>query len=346
MRSVFILSALALLLWLGPTAAGQTPTQTAPAPLPPEAQQAYDKGLLAAQQQDFLLAIRYFEEARKAVPNNANILFNLGLAESKVPGRELRAIAWFGAYLALQPNAPHAAAVKKQINALDVKRESKVKQLIDSLKGMVRGLLDDPNPYEYSDGYREMARSVVATLYAIAGYDDEAKALIEGSRDKGSQEYAYREIVSSLANAGNLSAANKWLNQLAQLSPAGIDARRKNLLGKEAQITQESEKRKKMGPKDRVEEWTTDLESDFLGSYGDNYPAGLNAPMFKDPGEYLKTLSQGPPRPPAGNTHTYGYWTDYPGDSQQIFYRVVAAVDRITAKQFEVERRIKEQSEQ
>ena len=44
---------------------------TAPAPLPPEAQEAIRKGILAAKQQDYLLAIRYFQDARKIVPQEA-----------------------------------------------------------------------------------------------------------------------------------------------------------------------------------------------------------------------------------------------------------------------------------
>src|ERR1700720_475136 len=85
---------------------------TAPTPLSPEAQAAVDKGVLAAKQQDFLLAVRYFQDARKLAPQAPEIYFDLGLAESKIPGRELRSVAWFGAYLAVSPNAANAAAVK------------------------------------------------------------------------------------------------------------------------------------------------------------------------------------------------------------------------------------------
>ena len=43
----------------------------APAPLPPAAQQALDKGIIAAKVPDYLLAIRFFEEARKLAPLGA-----------------------------------------------------------------------------------------------------------------------------------------------------------------------------------------------------------------------------------------------------------------------------------
>jgi hypothetical protein len=40
-----------------------------PAPLPPEAQEALKKGIMAAKQQEWEIAIRSFQEARKTAPN-------------------------------------------------------------------------------------------------------------------------------------------------------------------------------------------------------------------------------------------------------------------------------------
>ena len=54
-------------------------------------QQAISKGIIAARQQDYLLAIRYFQDARKIAPDAPEIHYDLGLAESKIPGRELGA---------------------------------------------------------------------------------------------------------------------------------------------------------------------------------------------------------------------------------------------------------------
>src|SRR4029078_5609564 len=106
--------------------------QAAPARLPPDAQEALDKGIIAAKVPDYPLAIRYFEEARKAAPEAPVVYLNLGIAESKIPGRELRAMAWFGAYLAALPQAPNAAALREQITALDVRNQSNVSRFIKS----------------------------------------------------------------------------------------------------------------------------------------------------------------------------------------------------------------------
>jgi tetratricopeptide (TPR) repeat protein len=106
----------------------------APTPLPPAAQEALNKGIIAAKVSDYLLAIRYFEEARKLAPQAPVIYLNMGLAESRIPGRELRAMAWFGAYLAAYPDAPNAAAVKEQIGVLEVRSQSNISRLIATIE--------------------------------------------------------------------------------------------------------------------------------------------------------------------------------------------------------------------
>jgi hypothetical protein len=103
-------------------------------PLPPAAQEAINKGIVAARVPDYLLAVRYFEEARKAAPQSSEVFFNLGLAESKIPGRELRAICWFGAYLTGNPGASNTAAVKEQITTLNIKNQSNLIRLLNMVK--------------------------------------------------------------------------------------------------------------------------------------------------------------------------------------------------------------------
>lgn len=127
-------AALIFLLTIAPNIGwGQAKAPT-PAPLPPAAQEAVDKGIIAAKVPDYLLAIRFFEEARKLAPDAPIIYLNLGLAESRIPSRELRAMAWFGAYLAAYPDAPNAAAVREQIAVLDVRNQSNLSRLIKSLQ--------------------------------------------------------------------------------------------------------------------------------------------------------------------------------------------------------------------
>lgn len=112
------------------------------APLPPAAQEALRKGTLAAGQKHWAVALRCFGEARAAAPDAPQPLFNLGLAEAQLPGRELRAIAWFHAYLVLAPDAPNAATVREQIAALDIVAEGRVRQIFSRLKQFSAQLRD------------------------------------------------------------------------------------------------------------------------------------------------------------------------------------------------------------
>ena len=154
-----------------------------PVPLPPAAQEALNNGILAAKLPDYLLAIRYFEEARKIAPKHPVIYLNLGLAESKISGRELRAIAWFGAYLAAYPGAPNAAAVKEQIAVLKVRNQSNTARLIKQVQtaaGQNEGLLGD-----------------VAGLWAKAG--DVTEGLRTADLLQMNAKYAQPDIMKSMA---------------------------------------------------------------------------------------------------------------------------------------------------
>jgi tetratricopeptide (TPR) repeat protein len=113
------------------------------APLPPAAQDALSKGIIAAKVPDYPLAIRYFEEARRLAPAAPVVFLNLGIAESKLPGRELRAIAWFGAYLAATPDAPNAAAVKEQLAVLEVRNQSNVSRFLKTVQAAADLVKDD-----------------------------------------------------------------------------------------------------------------------------------------------------------------------------------------------------------
>ena len=116
---------------------------SAPAPMPPAAQEALNKGIIAAKVPDYPLAIRFFQDARKIAPAAPVIFLNLGIAESKIPGRELRAIAWFGAYLAAAPDATNAAAVKEQIAVLEVRNQSNVTRFLKTVQAAADLIKDD-----------------------------------------------------------------------------------------------------------------------------------------------------------------------------------------------------------
>jgi hypothetical protein len=157
--------------------------------LPPAAQQSIDKGLSAAQQQQWLAAIGYFEAARTAALASPIPLYNLGLAESKIPGRELRAISWFEAYLALGPNADNAPAVRQEISDHKILAKGNASKLIEILKQLAAKL-----PPSNSSAFPS-----IAGLLAKNGDAEAAEQIVQNQSDKQRQDYAREEIVKSLA---------------------------------------------------------------------------------------------------------------------------------------------------
>lgn len=166
------------------------------ASLPAAAQEVLNKGILAAKVPDYLLAIRYFEEARKLAPQAPIVYLNLGLAESKVPSRELRAMAWFGAYLAAYPDAPNAAAVKELIATLEVRSQSNVSRLIRSLQGAAVG-----NSY-----LRDVAK-----LWAEAGNIDAAMKTADLTLTADWKRASQTAIAEAQINGGDIAGAQKTL---------------------------------------------------------------------------------------------------------------------------------------
>jgi hypothetical protein len=97
---------------------------------PRTAREAVHSGVVAAEAGNYLSAVQYFQMAREITPDDPTIYFNIGLAESRIPGRELRAIGWLAAYLAAMPSAANASEVKNQIAVLDAKSQSNLIGLI------------------------------------------------------------------------------------------------------------------------------------------------------------------------------------------------------------------------
>jgi hypothetical protein len=93
-------------------------------------------GKIAASQKDWPVAIDYFDQARRSAPSEALPLYYLGLAETQIRGRELRAICWLEAFLALAPKDAEADHVRAVINEMEVRVRSnlnRVRRLLEQL---------------------------------------------------------------------------------------------------------------------------------------------------------------------------------------------------------------------
>jgi ankyrin repeat protein len=145
-----------------------------------EAQGWIELGLLLAKQQDYLDASQYFQNAQKLAPDISDIYGYLGLVESKIPGRELRAIAWFGAYLAATTNAPNANAVRAEIAELQATCQTNTSRLIKSIETAAMNMPDCADHGTNTIGYqRDYCLMEVGELYVAYGDFDSARRIAQ-----------------------------------------------------------------------------------------------------------------------------------------------------------------------
>lgn len=158
--------------------------------LPPKAQAAVEKGVSAAKQAQWDVAIRYFNEARQVAPESPVPLSNLGLAEAQLPGHELRAICWFEAYLALAPNAANAPAVHQQITTLKTRVQGNADKIIAMLKVLAGQMPSDQRRHEYEQ---------IAVLFTSKRDMDAAEQTVRQS-NTNDQDSVREQIVESLVS--------------------------------------------------------------------------------------------------------------------------------------------------
>lgn len=187
------------------------------AALPPAAQASFDTAMIAARQQEWQIAVRDLQEARKAAPDAPEIFYNLGLAESKLPGRELRAEVWFSAYLMAEPNAPNAAAVRQAIAELDVRNQGGIVRLVKLCEQAAARLPDAPvhqfvnlwgkHMMTRADETRNAALAKVELLLAASGDGDAARQIAHRLREERNEQSDLADIAEAQANAGRTADA-------------------------------------------------------------------------------------------------------------------------------------------
>jgi len=119
----------------------QAPVSAAPE-LSESARQLMQRGIVAADSKEWPTATQYFLEAQKLEPLHPKVLFNLGFSCMN-EGRNVPADLWLRAYLALNPGAPNAAQIQKEVQRLDVAIDSTSGKLIEEAITQM-GALTDP----------------------------------------------------------------------------------------------------------------------------------------------------------------------------------------------------------
>src|ERR1035437_3461976 len=182
-------------------------------PLSADAESAIGQGIAfaAAEQPDYLEAIGCFETARAEAPYSSLPLYYLGLAESKITGRELRALCWFKAFLAASPDSPKADAVTAEIANLEMRSRE---VLLDVIKVVTAAadLLPEPpanEPQDPEGSSRDFALKSVALLWARVGEGDLAISHASRVGHAFIRTLAAIEIARPLAIAGDLEQAKR-----------------------------------------------------------------------------------------------------------------------------------------
>ena len=232
---------LALALLHAPAAAIAQPAGP-PSGLPPAVQWIMDRGIAAAQQGDFSTAHNNFMAAWSLEPEAPQIWLDLGLADSRIPGYELRAICWFKLYLMKVPDAPNATAVREQIAALDAAFAGRLRATVNRLEPLLA--LDKANrPIEsYAANVREAVLHVrmwtgwdlASARYALGDITDAEQGLRRTNGDGWRRDWqtAWQGAVSRNETVGNAEeplvvaiAASGRLDQAADMLGRAYDAK-------------------------------------------------------------------------------------------------------------------------
>ncbi len=211
------------------------PSMTCAAEMTPQAKDFFEKGLAAAGQKEWIVAADNFNKAwkiHKRSKPEPEIVFNWGLAESKIPGRELRAVALFNLYLMVaEKDAPNIEAVRKEKTLLEVREEARLKQLFVQAKKFVPQL----------QGSDELRQRIHAT-----GYD--LKGTIASFR-----RYAYQRVALAQARAGDFVGAVQTAD-LTKIPPGPYvdiikspERDHRDLIADIAKMQAEAEKAEKQG---------------------------------------------------------------------------------------------------
>jgi tetratricopeptide (TPR) repeat protein len=266
----------------------------APAPLPPAAQEALNKGIIAAKVPDYPLAIRFFEDARKLAPTAPVIFMSLGIAESKMPGRELRAIAWFGAYLAASPDAPNAAAVKEQIAVLEVKSQSDLSRLIKVVQDAAGQIREEPPPTSMARD-KSYILNQVSMLWLAVGDTARAQKAAELIQTANWKDSAFENIANKQIKAGEVADASRTAGRIQskdqrnKVQKAILDGAAKTQPTSKAVVN--------------VSDWLDKLGSERSApSHWTSGFGSLNTELFLDLNGYLKLLP-----PPSAGLHAH-FW--------------------------------------
>ncbi len=165
-----------------------------PIRLSPSAEKEFAAGVEHARSSHMELALDDFQRASKLSPGNLAVIYNLALAESKIPGREARALLYFSTYLANAPDAPDSAEVSAEIQRLLDRQRTTLKMIGSGVEKLVplfqfRG--GESARAEYLQQLRKLVDQPMPHCGAQSRLDDYVTLDILGGGLIVSSEYLY-----------------------------------------------------------------------------------------------------------------------------------------------------------
>jgi len=182
--------------------------------LPAAAKEAVNKGMSADKSRDYLTAISHFQEALRIAPDAPEVLFYLGVEESKVPGRELRAIAWLGAYLSLRADGAGATKVTNQIGKLRIAHHKTLARVVEAIEKSA----------QFAERRGPSLRDVARKLAEIGDVPSALQVAANLSEFPESQAEAYAGIATVQATRWEIAGALQTASLIAEAQPAKGDA--------------------------------------------------------------------------------------------------------------------------
>ncbi len=196
--------------------------------MPTKAETTLKLGLAAAQRRDWSAALKNFQDALNLAPAATQIVFDLGLANDKMGGHPLAALAWYSAYLALAPNASppqvraRVAALEAQEGATEHGLIAKAKAVNMQVPGNIQlGGLEQIAGAEAATGHSSAALALLAEApnEELAGPRCNLPVQMWINNAKGNRDQAYEQLTSVLTKADDLASARVALARITGVNP-------------------------------------------------------------------------------------------------------------------------------
>lgn len=178
--------------------------QAIPSPPSLDARDLVASGLAALELREWELALREFKLAQISRPLSPELFLLLGVTCEATGGRDVEAIAWLRAYLALAGQAPRAAEARDRIARLEKRIEALARSLVAEADGLLKTMGVDV----------EDLTAKSAGALALAGDLEEARRRTQRLRTGDIRVDTQRLIAIFAAERGDVAAAIRLVDDI------------------------------------------------------------------------------------------------------------------------------------